>query len=180
MQKSIIGILIAILGCTTRQPNKGSDAPENQRSEPQPVGRPEPLVIGSNRGVCDSPGGPMPDAATLGHWYANDMRAHIKTFGLIPPDSSSVVLEPDAAINKRADKELDSQFAKWGSTSTSSKAKERKPTSPDAKVALLLYKARSIYALVDPGQQFCGGDIRALPIVFFFDTKWRYLGSRSK
>jgi hypothetical protein len=137
------------------------------------------MIIGANDSICERPGGPIPDAAVLGHWFANDVRGLRKTFRFIPPESATVVLVPDSATRRKADKALDAQFAKWGSTSPSSMARSSKATLADTKVDVLLYKARNIYAVVDQGQEFCGGDMRPLPIVFFFDTKWRYLGSRS-
>ena len=49
----------------------------------------------------------------------------------------------------------------------------------EEKVVITIDKAQNIYAVVDTGQYSCGGDSAILPIVWFFDAKWRYLGSRS-
>ena len=140
--------------------------------------RQEPIEIG-NDSICEPPSGPLPDAAALGHWFAGDLREHKRSFGFAPPDSISVVLVPDSATRRRADKAVDSQFAKWARASRVPHA-AMKSATPDTGLYVLVYRAQNIYAVVDAGQQFCGGDPPPLPIVFFFDTKWRYLGSRSK
>ena len=177
--KRIGEILVVVIGCTTHQADSRSEKQPAQTAAIQARKWREPVMIGGNDSICEAPSGPLPSAAVLGHWFANDTREHKRTFGFIPPDSSSVVLLSDSAVSRRADNALDAQFVKWASASNSSTAKSSKSASTDTAVNVLVYKARHLYAVVDVGQKFCGGDEPPLPLVFFFDSRWRYLGSRS-
>jgi hypothetical protein len=129
------------------------------------------IMIGANSGQCESYTGKYPDSTTIGHWFANDARARLKTFGSKAPDSSAVSLVLDSTLNGRASRAFDSTlFANWA-------AKER----PGAKkiARLRVYRADRMYAVLDANEQTCGGDRPGLPSVFFFDTSWRFLGYRS-
>lgn len=129
------------------------------------------VVIGANDSICASPAGPMPDGAVVGHWYANDARAHRKTFGRTPPDSSAVRLVTNSVLVSRVSRAIDSSLLALDG--------KRVPNSPASSNRENVYYAGTLYALVDLDQQFCGGDRTPLPIVFFLDTAWRYLGTRS-
>jgi len=125
---------------------------------------------GSAEEACYPPTGPMPNAAIIGHWFATDRRAHSKTFGLNPPDSASVILLQDSATIESANRALDS-------TLDAMDGGKADPNAP--KYQSFVYDAGSIYALVDIGQKVCGGDVPVLPVVFFLDSSFHLLGSRS-
>ena len=108
----------------------------------------------------------MPNGAILGHWFAEDKRAHRTTFGFTPPDSSSVTPVLDSALSARVNPALDSAVP--GTPD---------PTAP--KGQSFVYRAGGMYALVDIHQEVCGGDVPVLPIVFFMDTSFHFLGTRS-
>ena len=119
---------------------------------------------------CYPPTGPMPNAALIGHWFAQDRRAHRKAFGLTPPDSASIFLQQDSAIAERANRALDSALDAMGGG---------KPDPKAPKAQSFVYDAGSMYAVVDIGQQDCGGDVPIMPIAFFLDSSFHLLGSRS-
>ena len=168
-------ILVAVIGCTSHESDARYDTAHAQRAAPE-TKRYEPVMIGSNDSICEPVSRPLPDAAVLGHWFAADLRGHRTTFGFRPPDSASVKLVPDLRTRRTADKAVLSQFEKWNRTS---KSPHLSPKSIPVDSGLAVYRARNIYAVVDSSEVSCGGDRAILPIVWFFDTKWRYLGSRS-
>ena len=106
----------------------------------------------------------------IGHWFAQDRRAHRKTFGLTPPDSASVFLLQDSAIVEKVNNALDSALAATDGGKTDPKA---------PKYQSLVYDAGSMYAVVDIGQKVCGGDAPVMPIAFLLDSSFHLLGSRS-
>jgi hypothetical protein len=171
---------IALIGCTSKK----SDVPSHTHStgsqslkvdsSPALSGSRMPatsVVIGANDSICDSPAGPMPNGAVVGHWYANDARAHRKTFGKAPPDSSGVRSVTNSAVISRVSRAIDSSLLALDGKQVGN--------SPTPASRENLYYAGGLYAMVDLDQQFCGGDDTPLPIVFFVDTSWRYIGTRS-
>ena len=151
---ALLGVLSLALAC------KAKEADERATGK----------MIGPNPDQCESYTGAYPDSATIGHWFANDARARLNTFGFKPPDSSAVSLVLDSTLNATASRAFDSTlYAKWG-------AKERPGGKKIAR--LRVYKAEGMYAVLDSNEQTCGGR-PGLPQVFFFDSSWRYLGYRS-
>ena len=138
------------------------------RSEPSDDRRSSGSMDRQNE-ICDPPGGPMPDAAVLGRWFAQDARAHRTTFGMQPPDSSTVNVVGDSVIAQRVGDALDIALSNKSTKSVNSPRHREK-----------VYKAGGLYAVVDLDQEFCGADDIFLPIVYFVDSGWRYLGARSK
>jgi hypothetical protein len=137
---------------------------------------------------CERIAGPLPDAPVLGHRFANDRRANHMTFGRTPPESASVKQITDSAAVAKADAKLDSLFATFGtggprnpkeaSTSPSDVETLRSPSLMTNPAPVNLYEAQGIYAVVPKDAESCGGDVNVAPVVFFFDSTWRYLGSR--
>lgn len=137
----------------------GDSSPSRQR-----------VLVGPNDSICEAPSGSIPNAAEIGHWFAEDARSHRETFGMRPPDSAGVKLVGDSALARRASEAIDSTLFKM-----SGKKVENAPRDRER-----IYRAAGLYAVVDLDQKFCGSDRIPLPIIFFVDTAWRYLGTRSK
>lgn len=100
--------LSALVSCTSKQadvqPQAGSTTDTSVKvnsSASSSIGT-AGILIGPNDSLCDPVTGPVPNAAIIGHWYANDIRSHRKTFGRTPPDSASVRLVRDSAQTLRA------------------------------------------------------------------------------
>jgi hypothetical protein len=87
-----------------------------------------------------------------------------------PPDSAGVKLVDDRALARRASDVVDSALFKMSGKKVENARRDREK----------VYRAGALYAVVDLDQEFCGGDRTPLPIIFFIDTAWRYLGTRSK
>jgi hypothetical protein len=154
VKRGISTSLLVVVACARPSAQKNSASPS----------------VGS-REFCSAPAGAIPNAAILGHWLANDARLHRNTFGFQAPDSASVALETDLDRSERAKQAVDLALAKLGARPASAR--------PDSHV--LVFRGNGIYAVVDPDQRFCGGgDVGSLPIVFFVDTAWHYLGARSQ
>ena len=141
-----------------------------------------------NGDECERIVGPLPDGAVLGHHFADDRRAKRMTFGRTPPDSSSVKQITDSAAVANANARLDSLFATFGTAS--SKDAKQTPTASIGVVTVhstsigndparvKLYKGAGIYAVIPTDAESCGADVNVAPVVFFFDSSWRYLGNR--
>ena len=166
-----LGMLCFALGCN------GTDAANDRQA-----------FSTSNDSQCEPVVGPLPDAGALGHWFANDRRAKHTAFGRTPPDSSVVSQITDSAPVMKANASLDSLFIAMGGKNAA--RPWMSPRTEDARLLrstslnpdpapINLYKAGSIYAVVPKDLKSCGGDVSSLPIVFFFDSAWRYLGERS-
>src|SRR3954468_18517065 len=165
--------VIALAACTGEQPEHNLDHRQNTRMEREtgdPSQSPRTAVlIGGNDSICDVPNGSMPNAAALGHWFADDARSHRKAFGMRPPDSAGVKLVGDSTLARHVSDVIDSALFKMSGKKVENAPRDREK----------VYRAGGLYAVVDLDQKFCGSDITPLPIIFFVDTAWRYLGTRS-
>ena len=177
---AVAGLLCVVLGCSGENPRKDRGEPAISQDQKQ-----QTIVL--DDGPCEPVVGPLPNAQVLGHWLANDRRAKRTRFGHTPTDSSAVTRIRDSSAVAKADASLDSMFNIWAhknvqkarkelTTSGDSPALSQVSISPNPK-PVDLYKAGSIYAVVPQDQKSCG-HLRMLPMVFFFDSNWRYLGSR--
>jgi hypothetical protein len=173
--------LCLVLGCSAENPRKDRGGPPISKD-------PRQQTISLGDGPCEPVVGPLPNAQVLGHWLANDRRANHTTFGHTPPDSSAVTRITDSSAIAKADASLDSMFSVWASqdgrnarkeltTRRDSQALRQASISPNP-APVNLYKAGSIYAVVPQDLESCG-HLRIMPMVFFFDSNWRYLGNRS-
>jgi hypothetical protein len=101
--------------------------------------------------------------------FGADAKAHRKTFGFQPPDSSHISLVTDTDLYAKANKALDSALIAMGGT---------KSSQPTDRGSLYVYRAGDLYAIVDVNQR-SEGHLTFPPVFFFFDSQWHYLGSRS-
>jgi len=104
----------------------------------------------------------------LAAMFEADTRAHRKTFGFSPPDSSEISLVTDVAVYSSAKRALDSTLFAMGG----------KRGDQTDKGSLYVYRTGSLYVVVDVNEE-SGGDQNTMPSFFFFDSLWRYLGTRS-
>lgn len=186
-----VGLLCICLGCSAGNSSdqKAPATPKNQKQPTIALDRTLPRISLDGDGPCGPVSGPMPDAHTLGHWFANDRRARHTTFGGKPPDSSLVTRITNSAALARADAALDSLFNAWaaedakkikGNKSATSESAGLKPTPiKRGPPSVMVYKAGEMYAVVPTDLESCGSHVRIPPTAFFFDADWRYLGNRS-
>ena len=177
---AVAGLLCLVLGCNAENPTKDRRKPAIPRDQKQ-----QTTILGD--GPCEPVVGPLPNAQVIGHWLANDRRAKRTTFGHTPPDSSAVTRITDSSALAKADASLDSMVNIWASGNGQKHRKElttrgdsqalRESSIYPNPAPSNLYKAGSIYAVVPQDQESCG-HLRMMPMVFFFDSKWRYLGNR--
>jgi hypothetical protein len=176
---AVAGLLCLVLACSIENPRK-------DRGEPALPKDPRRQTISLGDGPCEPALGPLPNAQVIGHWLANDRRAKQTTFGRTPPDSSAVMRITDSSAIAKADASLDSMLNVWASQDVEKARKEltrgdsqalRQASIYPNPAPVNLYKAASIYAVVPHDQKSCG-HLRMLPMVFFFDSNWRYLGNR--
>jgi hypothetical protein len=150
---------IILVGCgTSSQPADKDNAASRPNSD--------------SGGAVLQPAGPSDTgrhARLLAQMFRADANAHRKTFGFTPPDSAAISLVTDAELYHKADRALDSTLIAMGGT---------KKNDSSEKGSLYVYRAGDVYAVVDVNQQF-GHATANLPIFFFFDSRWRYLGFRS-
>ena len=184
---AVAGVLCLVLGCSAENSRGEPAISKGQGQRTISTDRPQ-LTISLGDGPCEPIVGPLPNAQVLGHWLANDRRAKHKTFGNTPPDSSAVTRITDSSAIAKAAASLDSIFDVWASedlrkarkeltTRGDSQALRQASISPNP-APVNLYKAGSMYAVVPQDQESCG-HLHMMPMVFFFDSNWRYLGNRS-
>jgi hypothetical protein len=164
--------VIALAACTGEQPDSLDHRPSTVRGrltgDPSKSQR-TVVLVGGNDSICDVPNGSMPNAAELGHWFADDARSRRKTFGMRPPDSASVKLVGDSTLARQVSDVIDSALFRMSGKKIENAPRDREK----------VYRAGRLYAVVDLDQKFCGSDRTPLPIIFFVDTAWRFLGTRS-
>jgi hypothetical protein len=165
-------VLIAIaapIACSSEMPEQSHNPPGSVAQARIKESKQSAVLIGPNDSLCEPPNGPIPNAAALGHWFAEDARSHRKTLGMHPPDSAAVKLVGNSALTRRASDVIDSALFKMSGKKVENAPRDREK----------VYRAGGLYAVVDLDQKFCGSDRVPLPIIFFVDTAWRFLGTRS-
>jgi hypothetical protein len=123
---------------------------------------------------CEHPALP---AHSLGHirilndMFVADRDAHRTTFGYAPPDPSRIELVTDPQVCANADDALDSALAVSGGV---------QDKSYQDNGSIYVYRTGELFAVTDANQQASTGDLNTAPIFFFFSSKWKYLGERSR